>query len=393
MCFPLFASFVTAQNSPKLAGELKKFDAFYEQKLKEWNIVGSSFRLVHDNRVLHKKFYGAARVENNRAVDEETIFHWASITKTFTGIAIMQLRDRGKLNLDDPITKYVPETRRVYNPFGSTDDITIRHLLSHTAGFRTRTFPWGGDKEWHRSPEKWAQIAAMLPYMEVEFKPGSRYQYSNLGIVFLGQVIERLAGEDYEVYVDKNILRPLEMYRSFFDAAPPHLLKHRSHSYQRNEDGTLKPFRFDLNTGITVSNGGLNAPLGDMVRYVNFLIGDLKRQTVYDEILKRSSLEEMWQPVADSTEAERFHGQNYSEEIGLTYFLEKNYGTNFVGHSGGQNGFTTHFYYHPATRTAYLIAFNTWTVPTKENPNLRTSVLDRTIKEYLFQNIFPLFKK
>lgn len=348
--------------------------------------------MIHDNRVLHKKSYGLAHIDNDYPVDDNTIFHWASITKTFTGIAIMQLRDRGKLKLDDPITKYVPEVRQVSNSFGSNDDITIRQLMSHTAGFRTRTFPWGGDKDWQSSPKHWAQIAAMLPYTEVEFRPGSKYQYSNLGIVFLGQLIERVAGEDYEVYVEKNILRPLEMYRSFFDTTPVHLLKHRSHSYQRNEDGTLKPFRFDMDTGITVSNGGLNAPASEMVNYVDFLMGNPKKQSRYDEILTRSSLEEMWKPIADSTEVERFHGRNYSEEIGLTFFLEKNYGTNFIGHSGGQNGFTTHFYLHPATRTAYLIAFNTWTVPTKEKPNLRTSILDRTIKEYLFENLFPLFR-
>jgi CubicO group peptidase (beta-lactamase class C family) len=392
-CILPFASFCFAQDPQKLINELKKFDDFYEQKLKEWNIVGSSFRLIYDAQVLHKKYFGLAHIENKYQVDEETIFHWASITKTFTGIAIMQLRDRGKLKLDDPITKYVPELRAVYDPFGSMDEITIRQLMSHTAGFRTRTFPWGGDKDWQPSPTKWEQIVAMLPYTEIEFKPGSRYQYSNPGIVFLGQVIERLSGENYEVYIDKNILRPLEMYRSFFDTTPFHLLKNRSHSYQRNEDGTLKPFRFDMNTGITVSNGGLNAPLPDMVKYINFLKGDSKKQAIYDEILKRSSLEEMWKPIADSTEADRFHGQNYSEEIGLTFFLEKNYGTNFIGHSGGQNGFTTHFYFHPQTRTAYLIVFNTWTVPTKEKPNLRTSILDRTIKEYLFENIFPLLKK
>lgn len=393
LCLSLFVSLSIAQSDQKLAEELRKFDTFYEQKLKEWNIVGSSFRLIHETQVLHKKFYGLAHVENNYPVDEETIYHWASITKTLTGTAIMQLRDRGKLKLEDPITKYVPEIRQVYDSFGSPDEITIRQLLSHTAGFRLRTFPWAGDKDWQPSPTKWAQIEAMIPYTEVEFKPGNRYQYSNLGIVFLGQVIERITGEDYEVYVDKNILRPLEMYRSFFDTTPFHLQTHRSHSYQRNEDGTLKPFRFDMDTGITVSNGGLNAPLPDMVKYVNFLMGDKDKQPDYDEILRRTSLEEMWQPIADSTEADHFHGRNYSEEIGLTFFLEKNYGTNFIGHSGGQNGFTTHFYLHPATRTAYLIAFNTWTVPTKEKPNLRTSILDRTIKEYLFQNIFPLFKK
>jgi CubicO group peptidase (beta-lactamase class C family) len=386
---PVFAQ----EDKQKLAEEIKKFDAFYQQSVKDWNVVGSSFMLIHDNRVLDKQVYGTAHVENKTPVDDNTIYHWASITKTFTGIAIMQLRDRGKLSLDDPIVKYVPEIAQVHNPFGKTEEITIRHLLSHTGGFRAGTFPWGGDKDWHPgAPTEWAQVAAMLPYTQVEFKPGSRYSYSNPGIVFLGRVIEKIAGEDYEVYVDKNIFKPLEMHRAFFDAAPYHLLKHRSHSYWRNEDDTLKPYRFDMNTGITVSNGGLNATVADMAKYLNFLAGDPKNQAIYDQVLKRSTLEEMWQPIADSTEKDPKHGQNYRESIGLTFFIEDNFGRRFVAHSGGQNGFTTHFYYRPETRTGYLIAFNTWTAPTKANPNRRTSVLDRTIKEYLFKNIFPLLK-
>lgn len=384
---------VFSRDKKKLAEEIQKFDAFYRQSVKDWGIVGSSFMLIRDNRIVNKQIYGTAHVENKSPVDDDTIYHWASITKTFTGIAIMQLQDRGKLKLDDPVIKYVPELSEVHNPFGSMEEITIRHLLSHTGGFRAGTFPWGGDKDWHPAePTRWEQVAAMLPYTQIEFKPGSRYGYSNPGIVFLGRVIEKIAGEDYEVYVDKNILKPLEMHRSFFDATPFHLLRHRSHSYWRNEDDTLKPYRFDMDTGITVSNGGLNAPVPDMAKYMNFLIGEPKNQAVYDQVLKRSTLEEMWQPVADSTEKDPKHGQNYRESIGLTYFIEDNFGMRFVAHSGGQNGFTTHFYYHPETRAAYLIAFNTWTAPTKANPNRRTSVLDRTIKEYLFKNIFPLFK-
>ena len=81
-------------------------------------------------------FYGLADAERNRPVDEETIYHWASITKTLTGIAIMQLRDRGLLSLDDPVIKYVPELRAAHNPYGDMSEITIRQLMSHSAGFR-----------------------------------------------------------------------------------------------------------------------------------------------------------------------------------------------------------------------------------------------------------------
>ncbi len=375
----------------KIDDELKAFNTFYEQSLRKHGIVGSSFMLIHDNRVINRQFYGMAHAENKYPVDENTIYHWASITKTFTGIAIMQLRDRGLVQLDDPIIKYLPELRAVHNPYGDMSEITLRHLLSHSSGFRDGTFPWGGDKDWHpHEPQKWEQLVAMMPYTEILFKPGSKYSYSNPGIIYLGRVIEIITGEDYEVYIDKNIFKPLEMYQSYFDATPYHLVQNRSHSYWL-KDGIQTPARFDVDTGITVSNGGLNSPLPDMVKYINFLMGDAKKQESYNRLLKRSSLEEMFKPQVSLPEAK--DGKNRKDFMGLTYFIEDNYDQHFIGHSGGQNAFVTHFYLKPETRAAYLVAYNTHATPTEKNTNQDTRKLDREIKEHLFQNIFPSFKK
>ena len=124
----------------------------------------------------------------------------------------MQLRDRGLLSLDDPVVKYVPELRLAHNPFGDIAQVKIRHLMSHSAGFRASTWPWGGDKPWHPfEPTSWEQLVAMLPYTDVQFAPGSKYSYSNPGVIFLGRIIQLLSGDDYEVYVAKNILMPLGM--------------------------------------------------------------------------------------------------------------------------------------------------------------------------------------
>lgn len=377
----------------KLTEEFKKFDEYYEANLNKYGIFGSSFAFVHDNKLIDFQTHGIAHIANNYKVDENTIYHWASITKTFTGIAIMQLRDRGKLKLEDPITKYVPELRQIHNPFGSMDEITISQILSHTAGFRAGTFPFGGDKPWHPpEPTKWEQLVAMMPYTEVEFKPGSKFGYSNPGIVYLGQVIERISGEDYEVYMDKNILKPLEMYHSFFDTTPYHLLKNRSHSYRISQDGKLIEGRFDMNTGITVSNGGLNSTLPDMIKYLNFLMGSPKKQSEYDVILKRSSLEEMWQPVADNLDEPK-NGQNRKDYVGKCFFIEDNFGQRFIAHSGYQNGFRTQMFYQPATRSGYLVAFNTYANSVNGDKTMTTDRLNNEVKEYLFQNIFPLFKK
>ena len=190
-------------------------------------------------------------------VDDNTTYHWASCTKTFTGIAIMQLRDRGLLSLDDPLIKYIPELAAVHDPYGSISKITIRHVMSHSGGFRDATWPWR-DADWQPfEPTQWSQIVAMMPYTNVAFEPGSRFSYSNLGVVFLGEIIERLSGDPYQLYMEKNILLPLGMTRTYFDRSPYNLLRYRSHSWDL-KDGKLTEDEFDFNTGITRSNGGLN---------------------------------------------------------------------------------------------------------------------------------------
>jgi CubicO group peptidase (beta-lactamase class C family) len=348
----------SSADEEKFSAEYKKFRNFYEQELKQAGIIGSSFYFLKDNKVLAREFYGMAHLEKNQKTDENTIYHWASNTKPFTGIAIMQLRDRDLLKLDDPIVKYLPELQAVHNRFGEMNQITIRHLMNHTAGFRNSTFPYKNGKDWQPfEPNQYSQIEAMLPFTEILFKPGSKYSYSNLGIVFLGQIIERLTLDDYEVYVDKNILKPLEMHRSYFDATPYHLLKNRSHSYYI-ENGKRTEGRFDANSGITVSNSGLNSPLPDMIKYLNFLIGDSQKQEIYEGILKRSSLEEMFQgTIAAPLDANGNAG--YSADIGLIFFLDRQNDKTYLGHGGDQNGFISYIEFNPKKRTASVLVFNT----------------------------------
>jgi CubicO group peptidase (beta-lactamase class C family) len=364
---------------------LASFDRFFDARLADQGIVGGSFVLLRDHRVAHARTFGFADLQARRPVDADTIFHWASITKTFTAIGVMQLRDRGLLSLDDPIVKYLPELRQVHNPYGPMDAITIRMLMSHSAGFRNPTWPWGGDQDWHPfEPTEWSQVAAMLPYTRIEFPPGSRYSYSNPGIIFLGRVIELLTGDDYEVYIDKNILKPLAMHRSFFDAAPYHLRAHRSHSYFW-KNGAPVEARFDFDTGITVSNGGLNASLPDMAKYMDFLIGNPARQADYGGVLRRTSLEEMWEPVVAVGQSDESPGG----KMGLCFFLENHGGLPFVAHSGSQNGFISHFYVNVASGAAYVVAFNTVAEPVGPDGRGNTRLVDREVRDYVVTNVIP----
>lgn len=355
---------------------LRDFRALHRAETDRAKIAGSSFYLVRDGRVVAADHLGEQDAEAHVPVDARTIYHWASVTKTMTGIAIMQLRDRGLLSLDDPIAKYVPELAAVHNPYGDTGAITLRQLMSHSAGFRGGTWPWR-DHDWQPfEPASWSQLVAMLPYTQVEFKPGSRFGYSNPGIVYLGQVIERLSGEDYEVYIDKNILKPLAMHDSYFDRTPPHLLQHRSHSYYI-KDGKRVAAPFDVDTGVTVSNGGLNAPMPDMAKYAAFLLGDRALQADYDLVLKRSSLEEMWKPQIAAGEDFTQGRMAKTTQSGLSFFVDRGAGVRFIGHNGDQNGFRAYLSLCPDQRAGSLLAFNTETQGVQNSPANRETAESR----------------
>src|SRR5688572_28903244 len=393
----VFVLIAVTANASSQTDKFKVFDALYQKELKDAGIVGSSFVFLKDNTIVSEVHYGSANLEKKQAVDADTIYHWASNTKPFTGIAIMQLRDRGLLKLDDPVTKYLPELRDVHNKFGSMDDVTIRHLMTHSAGFRNSTWPWDKGQDWEPfEPTEYSQLVSMFSFTEILFKPGTKFSYSNPGIIFLGRIIEKLTGDDYEVYVDKNILRPLEMHSSYFDATPYHLLKHRSHSYYMR-DGNRTEGRFDVNTGITVSNSGLNSPIADMVKYLNFLIGGSPParggvaaasadgvvggdRGTYDTVLKRSSLEEMWRPQLPTT-VDSNGNNGFTTDIGLIYFLNRRDTRTFLGHGGDQNGFISYIDFEPATRQASIIVFNTNVIYPNNTPpekdvvsRLRTSL-------------------
>ncbi|WP_051683403.1 serine hydrolase domain-containing protein [Sphingomonas sp. UNC305MFCol5.2] len=352
-----------------------EFRALHRAEMRKAGIVGSSFYVVRGGRTILADHLGEQDADAHVPVDAQTIYHWASITKTMTGIAILQLRDRGLLTLDDPILRYAPELAAVHNPFGDTGAITLRQLMSHSAGFGGGTWRWR-DRDWQPfEPPGWAQLAAMMPYTEVKFAPGSRFSYSNPGIVYLGQVIERLSGEDFEVYIDKNILRPLGMHASYFDRTPPFLLPHRSHSYYVR-DGKRTAAPFDVDTGVTVSNGGLNAPMPDMAKYVAFLLGDPKRAD-YDLVLRRASLEEMWRPQIAAGEDFTQGRMAPTTWSGLSFFVDQSEGVRLIGHNGDQNGFRAYLSLCPDQGIGSLLAFNTETRGVENDASNRTTAESR----------------
>lgn len=245
----------------------------------------------------------------------------------------------------------------------------------------------------------------MLPYTHIAFKPGSRWSYSNLGYVFLGQIIERLTGDDFEVYIDKNILKPLGMSTSYFDRAPYFLESHVSASYLRaGSKITPQPFNFD--TGVTTSNSGLKAPITDMVKYLRFLIGD-PSNSVYDVVLKRSSLEEAWTGVLPATVPGQkptpyTSGPGGSQPMmGLGFFVLEADGHRYIYHDGDQGGFSAELLLDPAGHTASILAVNTTDTgappaPTPLHPQSNTEPgpdtdLRLTLRNELIKHVFPKY--
>jgi CubicO group peptidase (beta-lactamase class C family) len=380
------------------------FHQRFDTVLTQHRIVGGGIAIVHAQEPATQYFFGLMRNGAGQRVDGATSYNWASITKTMTAIAILQLRDHGQISLDDPAVRYVPELRQVHDDFGAVDAITIRDLLTHSAGFRNPTWPWDCDDptncDWQPfEPTRWAQVAAMLPYTHVAFKPGTRWSYSNLGYVFLGQIIERLTGDDFEVYIDKNILKPLGMTESYFDRSPWFLQSHVSASYLRAGDKlTEQPFNFD--TGITTSNSGLKAPITDMVKYLRFLIGD-PVNPVYDFVLKRSSLEEAWTgvlPVAEKSAVSTAYTKD-APMMGLGFFVLDLDGHRYVYHDGDQGGFSSEMFIDPARRSAAILAVNTTDTgapaasaalhPQSNTEPQPTTDLRLTLRQELIDRVFP----
>jgi CubicO group peptidase (beta-lactamase class C family) len=382
MMRPLIIALVCVATNLAAQTTTQEIKSFYESGLRRNGIIGSSLIVIRNGQVILHDNYG--RQSETQPTDDNTTYHWASVTKTFTGIAIMQLRDRGLLSLDDPLTKYIPELTTVHDEYGPVSAITIREAMSHSSGFRDATWPWR-DQDWQPfEPTQWSQIVAMLPYSDIKFAPGTRYSYSNLAVVFLGEIIERLSGDQFEVYMEKNIFRPLGMDRSYYDRSPYHLLQYRSYSWDL-KDGKLTEDPFDFNTGVTRANGGLNAPLPDMLKYIRFLLGNPAHQHEYNAILKRLSLEEMWKPVLPVTPDEDFPSRaGAHDEVAESFFVHTDGALKLIGHPGWQNGFRSQINIDPATRSAYIVDYNTDAQDAKQN----TRSFNIELRDYLIDHFF-----
>lgn len=355
----MLSSPIAAAPAPSQTAQWAQFTQLFDAATDADRIVGAGVVLVGDGHIIAHHEHGYADRERGVRITQQTIYHYGSITKTLTAIAVMQLRDRGRLSLDDRITGYIPDLRQVHNPFGSMDKITIRMLLSHSAGFQDPTWPYKQGKPWEPfEPTTWNQLVAMMPYQEVAFEPGSRFSYSNPAFIYLARVIEQLTGDPWETYVQKNIFNPLGLTSSYFGLTPYYLAADRSHNYTRLKDASgvevVRDNGADFDPGITIPNGGWNAPLGDLATYLAFLTnathGNPQTKRLYDTVLKHATLTEMWQPL---------YPVKGDDSIGMSFFNLRRGKSTIIGHTGSQAGFLAFLYLNPATGAGIVAAFNT----------------------------------
>ena len=382
IAIPLLAQQSGRSGGPTFLTEWSSFTQLFDTSVDHDKIVGASVLMVHDGRVVARHEHGLADRATGQPVTERTIFHYGSITKTLTAIAIMQLRDRGWLTLDDSVTQYIPELRQIHNPYSSMDSITIRMLLSHSAGFQNPTWPYKQGKPCETfEPTTWEQLVSMMPYQEISFKPGSRFSYSNPAFIYLARIVEKLTGDSWETYVQKNILAPLDLTRSYFGVTPYYLSADRSHNYtltpEQNGTESIRDNGADFDPGITIPNGGWNAPLDDLATYLAFLTkathGDAATERRYDTVLKHSTLEEMWKPLypTDITKTT----PDDLESMGLSFFVVRTGRTELIGHTGSQAGFLAFFYLNPENGKAVMAAFNTDSDPPARGPDTAVQII------------------
>jgi CubicO group peptidase (beta-lactamase class C family) len=283
------ARFADPGRVEKLRSALPEIDALFSAFAKANHVPGIAWGVIIDGKLSHTGTAGLRDVEQNAPVDSASVFRIASMTKSFTALSILKLRDEGKLSLDDPAERYVPELSGLSYPTADSPRLTIRHLLSHSEGFPEDN-PWG-DQQLNRTDDEMA--AMMRRGIPFSNPPGIAYEYSNYGFAILGRIVARVSGQPYATFVRENILQPLGMHSTTMEAAqvPPARL---ARGY-RWEDERWK-LEAPLPDGAFGAMGGMLTSIDDLARWVGFLMGAWPpRSDADDGPVSRASVREMQQ--------------------------------------------------------------------------------------------------
>jgi CubicO group peptidase (beta-lactamase class C family) len=307
-----------------------KLARFIFEKTAETKLPGLSVALLKEDRVVWTNAFGFRDLENGLVATPHTLYGIGSVTKSFTALCIMQLAEKGKLSVDDPVSKYIPFDIR---PGG--EPIRIWHLMTHTSGIPALAYAEAVIREVTGAGENWLPIASysdLLTFMvDAESwaigHPGKRWFYLNEGYVLLGAIIEKCSDMPYEEYLKQHVLSPLGMDRTLFckqevekdqDVATPYVI---------TQKGERKPSTYPYG-GIS-ADGGLIGNVLDLARYVAMYLGWGDYNGV--EVVSRDSVEIMETPRA----VVPYQGPFGQEGYGFGLWIHPDFlGRKLIGHGG-----------------------------------------------------------
>ena len=332
---------VEAQTTESSSESIKPYLPTIDQICKDFaqkeHLPSLVYGLVVDGKLVHSGNIGIINTTTKIVSNNTSVYRIASMSKSFAAMAILQLRDAGKLRLDDPAYLYIPELK---GQKFSTDspEITIRHLLTHAAGFPEDN-PWG-DRQLAISDE--TMLKMFKKGISFSNTPGTAYEYSNMGFAMLGYIIKKVSGQPYQTYINDNILKPLGMVNTYWDYAKvPQNQLVKGYRWL-DENWVEQPM---LGDGAYGAMGGMLTTMDDFAKYTAFHLSGAVSEAKESVVLKRSSLREMHQPwniSAFNTVNKNANGKIMpfvsAYGYGLRWVEDADHKTG-IGHSGGLPGF------------------------------------------------------
>ncbi len=320
------------------------FEAYVEQRMNKENIAGAAIAVSQHGNTIYQKGFGVTNIETKQPVTPETVFGIASVTKSFTALAVMMLAEEGKLSVDAPVVKYLPEFS--LRGLHDRNSVKVHHLLSHTTGLPPM-----------RRKEELNQFRDHLTYIgneeyELLGQPGEYFSYSNDAFLLLGGIIEQLTGQLFRRFVTERILQPLQMYRSTFSLEEVAKLSNVSVPYlQDSETGMLTEAAW-LTLGNYEVGGGIRSNVLDLLRYGQVFVN------AGQSIASERYVSKMRQPV-HKIGRNAFYG--YGLEIKPGYS-----GVTLVGHGGAHPGVSAHFGFVPEQGLVAAVLTNVSSAPAEE---------------------------
>lgn len=342
------AYFIDPDRAEKVRDTKEAVDEIFERYAIDHHMPGFSYGVVLDGELLYSNSFGYANLEQKAEVNTKTLFRIASMSKSFTALAILQLRDAGKLSLDDPISTYLPEAINLHYLTTDAPEITIRHLLTHGAGFPEDN-PWG-DRQLADSDEELIKI--IEDGVSFSNVPGIAYEYSNLGFALLGQIVTRASGMKFQDYTQQYIFKPLGMDATVweYENAPE---KQLALGYGW-VDGEYVHIAHEHH-GAYGAMGGLITSIDDFANYVALHLSAWPPRSDPDSgPLRRSSLREMHHPWRFNGLNVNYRDKNGKEccpsvsayAYGLRWAQDCDEKIN-ISHSGGLPGFGSNWVFLP----------------------------------------------